>query len=142
MATGSISYLPTPRRLEEQRAREVRLDRTLVTQPFSPVLISSVCSDKRKEAVKVAAVECIEHACEDPRRGVLELRRRRAEFVEPCERGVESASSNFSQRLIRSPSTVRRSISRHSASKPSFEVPFDTWVTTAPRLLSRCTASM
>ena len=34
-----------------------------------------------------------------------------------------SASSNSSQRLIRSPSTVRRSISRHSASKPSCEVP-------------------
>ena len=53
-----------------------------------------------------------------------------------------SASSKISQRLIRSPSTVRRSICRHSASKPSREVPCDAWVTTAPRLLSRCTASM
>ena len=34
-----------------------------------------------------------------------------------------SASSNSSQRLIRSPSTVKRLISRHSASKPSCEVP-------------------
>ena len=33
-----------------------------------------------------------------------------------------SVSSNISQRLIRSPSTVRMSISRHSASKPSREV--------------------
>ena len=53
-----------------------------------------------------------------------------------------SASSNSSQRLIRSPSTVKRLISRHSASKPSCEVPRATWVTTAPRSLSRCTASM
>ena len=51
-----------------------------------------------------------------------------------------SASSNTSQRLMSSPSTVRRSIARHSASKPS-EVPYAAWVTTAPRLLSRCTAS-
>ena len=34
-----------------------------------------------------------------------------------------SASSNSSQRLIRSPSTVKMLISRHSASKPSCEVP-------------------
>ena len=76
MATGSVSSCQLGGRLEEQRAREVRLDRTLVTQPFSPVLVSSVCSDNGKEAVKVAAVECIHHACENPRRGVLELRRR------------------------------------------------------------------
>ena len=89
MAIGSDLLLPTRSRLEEQRAREVRLDRTLVTQPFSPVLISSVCSDNGKEAVKVAAVECIHHAGENPRCGVLELRRRSTEFVEPCERCVE-----------------------------------------------------
>ena len=53
-----------------------------------------------------------------------------------------SASSKSSQRLIRSPSTVRRSITRHSASKPSCEVPCAAWVTTAPKSLSRCTASM
>ena len=34
-----------------------------------------------------------------------------------------SASSKSSQRLIRSPSTVEKSIIRHSASKPSCEVP-------------------
>ena len=53
-----------------------------------------------------------------------------------------SASSKISQRLIRSPSTVRSWIIRHSASKPSGEVPYAAWVTTAPKLLSRCTASM
>ncbi len=52
-----------------------------------------------------------------------------------------SASSKTSQPLIRSPSTVKTLIIRHSASKPSCEVPFTTWVTTAPRSLSRCTAS-
>ena len=81
--------VPTRCRLEEQRAREVRLDQPLVTQPFSPVLISSVCSDNGKEAVKVAAVECIHHACENPGRGVLQVRRCDIELVEPCERGVE-----------------------------------------------------
>ena len=81
--------LPTRCRLEEQRAREVRLDQPLVTQPFSPVLISSVCSDNGKEAVKVAAVECIHHACENPGRGVLQVRRCDIELVEPCERGVK-----------------------------------------------------
>ena len=53
-----------------------------------------------------------------------------------------SASSKSSQRLIRSPSTVRSSTTRHSASKPSCEVPCAAWVKTAPRSLSRCTASM
>ena len=53
-----------------------------------------------------------------------------------------SASSKTSQRLIRSPSTVKMLIIRHSASKPSCEVPCATWVTTAPRSLSRCTASI
>ena len=42
-----------------------------------------------------------------------------------------SASSKSSQRLIRSPSTVRTGSSRHSASKPSCEVPCAAWVTTA-----------
>ena len=89
MATGSCLLLPTRSRLDEQRAREVRLDRTLVTQPFSPVLISSVFSDNGEEAVKVAAVEYIHHAGENPRRGVLELRRRPTELVEAREGGVE-----------------------------------------------------
>ncbi len=53
-----------------------------------------------------------------------------------------SASSNSSQRLIRSPSTVRMSTPRHSASKPSCEVAYAARVKSAPRSLSRCTASM
>ena len=48
-----------------------------------------------------------------------------------------SASSNSSNRLIRSPSTVKILILRHSASNPSGEVPCAVLVTTAPRLLSR-----
>ncbi len=47
----------------------------------------------------------------------------------------------ISHRLTMSPSTVKRSTPRHSASKPSCEFPCAACVTTAPWLLSRCTTS-
>ncbi len=46
------------------------------------------------------------------------------------------------RRFTLSPSTVRSWIIRHSASKPSCEVPYEVLVRSAPKLLSRCTASM
>ena len=73
---------------------------------------------------------------------VFQPRRRRLSSSNLASAASRSASSKISQRLIRSPSTVRMSIIRHSASKPSCEVPCAAWVTTAPRSLSRCTASM
>jgi Protein of unknown function (DUF3060) len=48
-----------------------------------------------------------------------------------------SVSSKISYRLMRSPSTVKTPVMRHSAEKPSRDVPLATWVTTAPRLVSR-----
>ena len=53
-----------------------------------------------------------------------------------------SASSNSSTRLIRSPSTVDRLDLPPLGLEAPCEVPCAAWVTTAPRSLSRCTASM
>ncbi len=50
------------------------------------------------------------------------VRRRALSSSNLASAASRSASSNSSQRLIRSPSTVDRLISRHSASKPSGEV--------------------
>ena len=50
-----------------------------------------------------------------------------------------SASLKISQRLSRSPSTIRMMISPDSTSRPSCEVACVAWATTAPRLVNRCT---
>ena len=91
--------------------------------------------------VPVAGREVRQEALVCARCRVLQLRRWMGELFEPRERGVEV-------RLVEELAAVdqvafdRQKVDlRHSASKPSCEVPSHDWVTTAPRSLSRCTAS-
>ena len=89
MAIGSISILPTRRRLENNVRATVRRARSLVTQPFRRSSYRPSASDNGKEAVQVAAVECIHHTRPRPALRRSRVRRRPTEFVEPRERGVE-----------------------------------------------------
>ena len=103
---------------------------------MSSASISAMASQSR--AAKYV-LEALGHlACR-----VFQPRRRTAEFVEPGERGVEvclvedfaaARTGRLRPSGGRSPATRRRS--------PLVRSPCAAWVTTAPRLLSRCTASM
>ena len=72
---------------------------------------------------------------------VFQPRRWTTELVEFRERGLEVCSSKSCKRLIMSPSTVEATI-RHSAAKPSCEVPTTVGDDPCRRRCSRCTASM
>ena len=135
MATGSVSSCQLGAASVNNARAKSGPHRTLVTQPFSPVLISSVCSDNGEEAVKLAAVVCIH--CGRPARvaAFSSSGAGRSEFVEPRERRVdvclvEDFAAADQPAVDRHMSTIR-----HSASKPSREVPCAAWVKTAPRLL-------
>ncbi len=65
----------------------------------------------------------------------------RMQLVEPRERGVEVCLVEDLGAVDQVAVDRENADIRHSASKPSGEVPMRTWVTTAPKLLSRCTAS-
>ena len=74
---------------------------------------------------------------------VFQPRRRRLSSSNLASAASRSVSSKSSQRLIRSPSTVSKS--DHLATRrrsPLARSHLPRWVTTAPRSLSRCTASM
>ena len=73
---------------------------------------------------------------------VFQAWRRSVELVEPRERGVEVGLVEHLAAVDQVAFDRHDVDLRHSASKPSCEVPLDTQVTTAPRSLSRCTASM
>ena len=73
---------------------------------------------------------------------VFQPRCRPAELIEPRERGVEVCLVEDLAAADHVAFDRQNVTTRHSASKPSCEVPCATWVTTAPRLFSRCTASM
>ena len=94
-----------------------------------------------RERIPVAGCEVRQEALDHLACRVFQPRRRLVQLFESATAASTDASSKSSQRLIKSPSNVSRLIPRHSASKPSCEVPRTTCVTTAPTLLSRCTAS-
>ena len=111
-----------------------------VPQPFSPVLISSVCSDKGKEAsrsrrLNASTMRAHIRVAAFSSRGIGGL-----SSSNLASAASRSASSNSSQRLI-SVAFDRQKVDHAPLGVEALvRGPMRRWVTTAPRLLSRCTA--
>ena len=73
---------------------------------------------------------------------VFQPRRLRLQFIEAGERGVQVCLVEELDAADQVAFERQKCDRRHSASKPSCEVPMPLCVTTAPRSPSRCTASM
>ena len=120
-ATRSVPSRWSPRRRSSTRMSSVS------STPISSQRLSAKSALNRSSARPAAFSNCLVCGCNS------------ANLESAASRSV---SSKISKRLIRSPSTVRTLIPRHSASKPPCKVSCVTEVTTAPRSLNRCTASM
>ena len=107
------------------------------------IVSGKVVGQHLRHGVPVAGREVRPEALVHSACRVFQPRRRPAELVEACERGVEvGLVENFAAADQVAVDRQNIDVVRHSASKPSCEVPCAAWVTTTPRLLSRCTASM
>ena len=99
------------------------------------IVIGKVVAQYLRHGVPVASRKARHEAFSHLACRVFQVRRGLLSCSNFASAASRSASSKTSQRLTLSPSTVKRSIPRHSASKPSREMPCPTWVMTAPRLL-------
>ena len=107
----------------------------------------SSCTDTRRRAIRpsrpVAGCEGVPKSVRSTWLAAFSSRRAcGCSSSKRASAASRSASSNSSTAADQVAFDGERLIIRHSASKPSCEVPFSAWVTTAPSSLSRCTASM
>ena len=95
-----------------------------------------------RKPVQIAAVERVSHADPELGRSVVQAAAPVDRVRRTGERGVEVCLVEYLAAADHVAFDVEKLTARHSASKPSCEVPCATSVMTTPRSLSRCTASM
>ena len=133
MASGSVSIRHLLGASNSARALRSDRARSVVTQAFSPVLISRrPQSGAARNPSMSRRLNASAMARPSSGRGVLELRRRtHSSSSNLASAASRSASSNTSQRLSRSPSNVRGVISLPLGVEALLRSPMPAWVTTS-----------